>query len=398
MAVSRWQRSDLDRPLDYDEWHTIEFYGWAGLTPAGDMRALRRNGDFESLAPPNLRQLGLGLYRATGLWKEPNNHVINSFLVNLTTAVERSPRAVRIPAFVAGILYAVLVFVLIGCVFGWWWAAPIAGIVAYGFPYVETFGSIARGYTMVLAFQVLFIIVAALLSKRPGSVWLGAAMVALAAGCFVNVISLAVDWVLPVYAALFLFSPSSDRTTWRRSLLVQALALAAMFGIFAVDRLPAMLLASQRFGEPVGSLAERVQWVQHLGRWLFPTPLWLGVAACGAAGLVMCARSRSYRFVSAIAGAVLVAHVVHLAAAKRWPYFRVCGYFLPLLVIGFAALVEQVVTHFRAIWRWPVAIGATSAVVVLCWTSSVVTLSESPFTIVDPRKNLPADGVYKNQR
>jgi hypothetical protein len=340
MALGRWNSPNLDRPLDYDEWHTIEFYGWAGLAPSGDMKSIRRESEFAGMSSPNLRQLGLGLYRSAGTWKEPNNHVVHSVLVNLAVAVERSPRAARAPAFAAGALFAILVFALIGNVWRCWWAAPVIGLAAYALPYVEEYGATARGYTLVLALQTLFIIFVVLLAKRPGSIWLGAGSVLAAAGCFVSVVSLAVDWVLPAYAALWFFPPPGDRVTWRRGLTVQGLTLTAIFGVFAVDRLPALVVASQRFGDTLGSPVEVFAWFQNTLQFLFPAPAWSFVAVAGALGLGAAAGCRSTRFLAAVPPAVLLFNLLHFAITKRCPYPRVCGYFLPPILVGLGPLAQ----------------------------------------------------------
>lgn len=354
LVLVRWNQPDLDRPLEYDEWHTVEYYGWAGLSPSGDMKLLRRAADFESLPAPNLRQLGLGLYRAAAVWKEPNNHVLHSCLVNLTSASHRSPRSVRLPAFACGILFSALMFVLIGPVLGWWAAAPLAGIAAYCLPYVEMYGFEARGYTMVLAFQTLFLIFAFLLARRPGSIGLAVGMAAASAGCFANVISLALDWVFAAYLAFSLVPPTADRRTWRRSMGVQGGALAAVFALFVLDRLIAIVLASQKFGVPLSSPRDFADWLIQTGGFLFPSWVWLGVLAGGAAGTVAMGWSKPYRGIAFLTGLVLLVNLVHFALTKRCPYPRVCGYFLPLVVIGAAHLLQRGMLAVRSGWSVPV--------------------------------------------
>src|SRR5437870_1780048 len=82
----RWRGPDIRRPLQYDELLTIEYYTWVGLAPSGERAPLRRAVDLQARFRPTLAQLGMGLYRSLGVWREPNNHVWQSVLVNLSLA------------------------------------------------------------------------------------------------------------------------------------------------------------------------------------------------------------------------------------------------------------------------------------------------------------------------
>lgn len=89
-------------------------------------------------------------------YSAPNNHVLHSVLVHLSTALAGSePWAIRLPALVFG------VGVIVGL---YWWIAravdPDAGLVAAGLAagsfYLVQYSTIARGYTMMaLAYVVL---------------------------------------------------------------------------------------------------------------------------------------------------------------------------------------------------------------------------------------------------
>src|SRR5262245_30301614 len=86
LALQRWNGADMLRPLQCDEQITVEYYSWAGLTPEGEPHSLRRADDYRTLPQVEPRQLGMGIYRSLGVWTEPNNHVLNSLLVNFAIA------------------------------------------------------------------------------------------------------------------------------------------------------------------------------------------------------------------------------------------------------------------------------------------------------------------------
>ncbi|MGE5192781.1 MAG: hypothetical protein ACM3U2_09780 [Deltaproteobacteria bacterium] len=390
LAAHRWSGPALDRPLDYDEWHTIEYYGWTGLNPAGDMQCIRRAADFEALARPNFRQLGLGAFRALGIWKEPNNQVPHSLLVNLATAFQRSPRAARVPAFLGAILFSVFVYILCGPILQWHWGAPLAGICAWSLPYVAEYGTSARGYTLMLALATLVIILAVGVSRRPASLILSAAMVLVASLSVFNVISLAADWVLPVYGALLLVPPAAAVSPFRKAVAVQGLAISGMCGVFAVDRLPALYLAAQKFGETIGSLAEFGDWARRAGAYLFPGAVWVSVAIAGALGVACLAGSRQYRFLATIALATFIVSGLHFAVARRCPYPRACGYFLVPIVIGVAYLAEQLVRRFSVKLQPAAGLAAFVGIMAL----GLAYPGRKATAALPPTEDLPQSGVY----
>jgi len=244
---------------------------------------------------------------------------------------------------------------------------------------------------MVLALQTLFLIFAFLLARRPESIGRAAGMAAAAAGCFVNVVSLALDWVFAVYLALYLVPLTADRRTWRRNIGAQLFALAAVFAVFVLDRLVAIVLASQRFGVTLSSAGEFVEWVIHTSDFLFPSWAWFGVLAGGVAGIVLMGLGRQYRGFAFLVGLVLLVNVVHFAAAKRCPYPRVCGYCLPLVVIGMAYLLQRGMLAVRAAWWRIPMLSAFAAILIGSGVASRETKASNAFVAPD---GLPSIGVY----
>jgi 4-amino-4-deoxy-L-arabinose transferase-like glycosyltransferase len=114
----------LDQPIRYDEAHT-----WHSFVMPGS------GGPFS--------------------YREPNNHVAHSLLASLSTTVFGSqPWALRLPAFLAGVLLVPATFVCARTVF-----KPSRGLFAAGLaagsPYLVLFSSNARGYSGIALITLL---------------------------------------------------------------------------------------------------------------------------------------------------------------------------------------------------------------------------------------------------
>ena len=240
---------------------------------------------------------------------------------------------------------------------------------------------------------MLLLIVGVLASRRPNSIALSALMGGLAATSFLSVISLSVDWVFAAYLALYVCPPAGAKPGWRRNLVAQGLALAAVFAIFVLDRLPAVVVASQRFGEPAPSIPAVADWAWRTIRYLFPTPVWLGVASCGVLGLLLAGLTRGRRTVACLAAGVVLVNLLHFVLTNRCPYPRVCGYFLPLVLLGLGYLTEVGVTTARAKWTGVVGLGVCCGIAVLVWARQADPVFPTP-PARPATTPLPDQGVY----
>jgi hypothetical protein len=163
-----------------DEWLTVEWYTWVGVTEAGEHRPVRRMEDFEALPAPSLRNLAIGFYCALGRWPEPNNHVVHSALVNLALAGRRTVAMTRVPALVGAMIFGLVMFVVCWSTVGWHAAAFPVLVLALGWPYTVSFAMNARGYTWALALQALWLLLALKALRQPRSIATGATMAAFA--------------------------------------------------------------------------------------------------------------------------------------------------------------------------------------------------------------------------
>ena len=354
LVTLRWSHPDANRPLEYDEWVSLEYYTWAGLQPDGQMRPIRRAEDLAELDDPTPLQLAAGLYRATGVWLEPNNHVLHSALLNLVSArTPRTPQNVRIAAMAGATLFAFACFALFYWGLQWRYAAPFAAVWAFSLPYVVRFSLEARGYSLMLALQAIFLTAAWGLARRPASLVRSTVMAATAAATFMNVVSLAVDWLLPAYLVLWLIPPApvnvddpeesrQRRRQWRTSLLAQLLAIGSVGLVFLMDRLPYVVSSAQQYGNPVSSVEAFTRGLLEIGRDLFPGPVGIAVLVAGAAGLLLMLFRRADRTMGLVGLAVIAVSLLHFWGTHKLPYARTCGYILPLGIVGMAFLVERI--------------------------------------------------------
>ena len=98
---------------------------------------------------------GRSLFSAISDYHLPNNHVFHSILVNLSTRIFGiQPWAVRLPAFVAGVLLVPAAYGLASRLYDRWVAVAAALLVAW-FPPLIAYSNNARGYSLVALFTLL---------------------------------------------------------------------------------------------------------------------------------------------------------------------------------------------------------------------------------------------------
>ena len=109
-------------------------------------------------------------------YSAPNNHVLNTLLIKLSTSIfTASPASIRFPAFFAGLAAIVLVFSLARSLD----KTPNAGILAAAtvaiFPYLILYSTNARGYTLIVALTLVIAWIGHRFSNHPsasGVFWL----------------------------------------------------------------------------------------------------------------------------------------------------------------------------------------------------------------------------------
>ncbi|MGI9145380.1 MAG: glycosyltransferase family 39 protein [Chloroflexota bacterium] len=295
------------------------------------------------------------LYYGLSFYPDPNNHLLNTLLMHLTSVVLGSqPWALRLPAFVAGLLLVPAAYALTLGMYGRH-AAVLGGVLVAVSSYIIEYSTNARGYTLqALCFVlVLCLAIAAVQRDSPTALLVGTLVAALGAYALPTMfygVAIVAAWVtlesrhtrlvritaghlvvsglllglavtllyLPVVlvsgadklvsnrfvvpldlAELVSELPVSLARTWafwNRDLSL-AVSTALVLG-FAV----ASVMAARRRRVPLGLLAPAVCLVMVLVQrvapfervWLFLLPLYLAVASGGLAHLLRAGRLPSF--------------------------------------------------------------------------------------------------------
>lgn len=200
------------------------------------------------------------LYVTVSKYDAPNNHVAHSVLVWGSTRIfGDSPAAIRLPAFLAGVLTVVATCCLAGR-----WGGPTAGllaglVVSVWSPLVE-YSVNARGYTLLHLLVVLMLLVAdewLARPRRPAAIAMG-------------VLGGLALWTIPTAAFAWLMllsmlalctvgeeSPARRRRRWRELLLSGLLTILVTLFLYS----PILLVSGWRSLIPGRSAsAQRIAW------------------------------------------------------------------------------------------------------------------------------------------
>jgi len=123
------------------------------------------------------------LYYALSFYPDPNNHLLNTLLVHVTSLVLGSaPWVLRLPAFVAGVLLVPATYALAHALYGRR-AAVLAGVLVAVSSYAVEYSSNARGYTLQTLCFVVTLCLAILAVRRdsPSALLLATLVAALGA-------------------------------------------------------------------------------------------------------------------------------------------------------------------------------------------------------------------------
>lgn len=346
-ASYRFVHPRFARAYDTDELITLRYYTYAGTMASGEARELRRRGDIANLSLPGLGDLAVGCYCSLGRWAEPNNHIVNSFLINWSMLLPVSrERAVRFPALMGAVVLAMGMAWICCFESNWNSVSSVVTVICFWNPYVVAFSQSARGYTWMLALQILMIILHMRLIRYPRSVVIGAALGICAILSIVNVVSMFIHWVIPFYLAFrvwgngntlcFIREPA-ELVTLRYNLLAQILATGSAVFIFFADRLPYLVSSARQYGLVFTSYSAMSGILVEVGGSLFPSLLWSLWGSLGVIGLLFLWRQPGLGAAKHIFLFSLLALCIDLIFSRRIPYPRTCGFLLPAVMVGFSA-------------------------------------------------------------
>jgi hypothetical protein len=350
-AYFRWSSPHFRRPFLTDELETLVEFTLVGITPTGQQRVLHTVEDLYSLERPSLRHIAMGIYCSVGRWTSPNNHIINSLLINGAVAPGHPDEGtIRLPALFGAIAFALLMIVAVIRFAGLTLIIPIVVIVALWHPHVLRYSMEARGYSWMLALQVASLLALTFLAQRPASIIRGALLTVGSVLIIINTVSLALDWIAPLYLTALLIPPEAEatpesvtarkewRTLLRKNLLVQCLVIGAIGMIFLIDRLPHVMMSAQRYGLRFETRSQFIERLAEIDAQLFPTIAWKLVGFLGLLGLLLAGRSARRRWLRAFLVSDLIIVVCHILLTRTLPYPRVCGFVLPFVFLGIANL------------------------------------------------------------
>jgi len=282
-------------------------------------------------------------YIALTTYTAPNNHVFHSELAQLTTAVfGGAPWAVRLPAFMAGILLVPATYVAGRALYGKHAALIAAALVAASSVVIE-YSTNARGYTLIaLCFALLLALGTRLLTSSNQAEWLAFALLG-AIGFFTVPVMLYAFGAVATWVAISLLLAGERRLLVRR--LLPAVAVTVVLsGLAYAPIVAASGLASLVDNEFVRSLA----WTEFADElpdslrstwdgWNRDVPLPIAVALVAGFATALLFHRRLARIAvpPALAALVFIAPVV--VVQRVVPFERVWLFLLPLYLITAAA-------------------------------------------------------------
>lgn len=283
------------------------------------------------------------LYVGLTTYTAPNNHLLNTALVHVTTAVlGNHPWAIRLPAFLAGILLVPATYLAARALYGAGTAVLAAALVATSSTLIE-YSTNARGYMGVaLAFVLLLALGAHLLETRSPAAWSLFAILA-AAGLYTIPTMLYALGSVVVWLAVSLVTAGDGqmvRTRLAPALLgAAALTLVLYAPVVAVSGVHSLVdnsfVAPRSWSYFAGHLPSSLGGT--FGRWHRdqPLPLWILLAIGFVAGTAFHRKLGRAAFPPVVGAIVFIPPV--LVAQHVVPFERVWLFLLPLYFMTAAA-------------------------------------------------------------
>jgi hypothetical protein len=282
-------------------------------------------------------------YIALTTYTAPNNHVFHSLLVHVATFVFGSdPWAIRLPAFVAGVLLVPASYAAARLLYGRDAALVAAALVAAASVLIEL-STNARGYTLVaLDFVLLLALATQLVESRNAGGWLLFALLG-AIGFWTVPTMLYAYGTVVVWLGATMLGRGVGRLVLRRlvpSVVCAGAVSVVLYAPIIASSGPGSLVSNEFVGSRswssfTGNLPDSVSSV--LRGWNRDIPLPAAAALGLAFALALPLHRRLSRFAvpPALAAVAWIAPV--LAAQRVVPFERVWLFLLPLYLITAAA-------------------------------------------------------------
>lgn len=284
----------------------------------------------------------------------PNNHVLHTILVKLSTVVFGAhPSTIRFPAFLAGIASIPLMFCLVRVLLREK-SATFATVATAVFPYLILYSTTARGYSLVVFFTLALIFIGALTASKPSMAASIVLSVIAALGMLtIPIMTFPVAGVYLWLTCLFFINGNKFPRILREFVIPCAIMT---IGLTAVFYTPVMLVSKGLdpvlANEYVAAQSSEMFFSRlypHLARTFsdffrdVPAPILFAFLALMTIGAYSAARRRDWPLLLLLPSA-LVACAVLFLSKHAIPYPRTWIFLLPLMLIlanaGFVHCVE----------------------------------------------------------
>lgn len=292
----------------------------------------------------------------------PNNHVLHTILVVISTSLfGNSPEAIRLPAFLAGVLMIPAVYLVAVKLFDRW-VALVSSAIITGLPVLIDYSTTARGYTLVALFTLWLTALIIYVQENKNIMAWSAIVLIASLGMYTNPIMVYPTGMLFTWLLISGFRKRACEVYQGRVIVYMALACCAILLLTGLLYLPILVnsgISSIIGNEVVESLSWRdfweslpvrvrntwIEWNRDLPAWLtYPELLFLCLS------LLLPKEKRFQRLSFWIAGFLFITAMLIVQRVAPWP--RVWLFLLPLVTIWVAGGVLNMSNLIGSVLKW----------------------------------------------
>lgn len=342
------------------------------------------------------------LFTAVTDYHLPNNHVLHSVLVHLSTRLfGEAPWAVRLPAFLAGVACIPLAYLLALRHYGRT-AALIAASFMAAWPRPIDYSADARGYSLVMAFTLGLYLIGGVLLRRDSKPGWAALVLLASAGLFtIPVMAYPISALIVWLALSFLAGVTREgypRGVFLTRLVMSGLGIAvltlALYSPILIVSGPEALFANSfvRSNSWADYLQSLPDWLSMLwGEWRWHMPGWMGagVMLLALLGTALHRRVSGLKIPPQVGVGLLILPVVLLQRPEPNP--RPWLFLAPLLLVWAGAGAAWLADQLRYRWTERLAVGIVLAIAL--WLGAAKFTRDWPF-LAGEKGRLEQVGAY----